>query len=370
MRLPLAALLALTLAQTVAPPPLAAQTVAAQNAARSESAAEDGPAPGAPEARDAAARVSAAVEGHALPRFARLAAATAELADAARALCGGDAGRAALDAAYHAAFDAWMGVAHLSFGPLEADGRGAAIAFWPDARGATPRTLARLLADRDAAADDPAEYAEVSIAARGLTALDWLMFDADAPALEGYACRLVAAVSADLAATAAAVDADWRGGYAAAMEAPDGAPYRDADEALTAFYRAFATGLEGLADLRLGRPMGDGERVWPRKAEAWRSGRPLRNIRLALAALDDLAARAFIPALAAEQAEALRRRLDGARAAAEVAPAPMAAALETAEGLEAYRRLRIQVALLRDFAELTLAPALGVGLGFNALDGD
>ncbi|WP_093254635.1 hypothetical protein [Rubrimonas cliftonensis] len=58
----------------------------------------------------------------------------------------------------------------------------------------------------------PSTRGWASIAARGLTALDWLLVDADAPAQEGYPGRLAAAVAANLAATAPAVDADWRGG--------------------------------------------------------------------------------------------------------------------------------------------------------------
>jgi len=47
------------------------------------------------------------------------------------AFCDGDAARGEVDAAYHVAFDAWMSVSHLRFGPSEADDRAFAIAFYP-----------------------------------------------------------------------------------------------------------------------------------------------------------------------------------------------------------------------------------------------
>ena len=51
------------------------------------------------------------------------------------------------------------------------------IAFWPDTKGSTPRTLAAMIAGEDPVVDDPAAFAGVSVAARGLFALDWLLFD-------------------------------------------------------------------------------------------------------------------------------------------------------------------------------------------------
>lgn len=321
-------------------------------------------------AQDHAAIVNGALDGHILPGFARLAEATAALDDAATAFCDGGADRARLDVAYHAAFDAWMGVSHLRFGPLEAQNRGAAIAFWPDARGTTPRTLARMLADADPVARDPAAFADASVAARGLMALDWLLFDESAPPPQGYACTLVAAVAADLARTAAAADADWRTDYADRMRRGDGAVYQTPAEAVAELRKAFAGGLQATADLRVGRPMGGDAGPRPRLAEAWRSDRPMRNVALSLAALAEMAEAAFAPALTADEAAALRTRFAAARAAADAAPRPLTAALETDEGRAALRRLAQQLALLRAFEELTVAPALGAGLGFNAMDGD
>ncbi|HBR37591.1 MAG TPA: peptidase M75, partial [Sulfitobacter pontiacus] len=53
------------------------------------------------------------------------------------------------------AFDAWIAVSHLRFGPSETDNRAFALAFWPDSRGATPKTLAGLITDADPVGRDP-----------------------------------------------------------------------------------------------------------------------------------------------------------------------------------------------------------------------
>ena len=140
-------------------------------------------------AAPALAGVEEAVD-HALPRVEAFAEATASLDAAARADCAPEA----LRPAYGGAFDAWMGVSHLRLGPLEDEGRAQAVAFWPDERDATGRALGALLAAEDPAAEDPAAFAEVSVAARGLLALERLLFETDYE--DGsYGCALVRAVS-------------------------------------------------------------------------------------------------------------------------------------------------------------------------------
>jgi predicted lipoprotein len=323
---------------------------------------------------DHAAIVGRAVEAHILPAMAGFETATAGLSLAADAFCGGATERAALDAAYHAAFDGWMGVAHLRFGPLEAGGRAAAIAFWPDERGSTPRALGALLAGDGAALGDPAAFAEVSVAARGLFALDWLLFDPAAPptAAGTRACDVTRAVAADLAGSAAGAAADWRDGYAALMlnaGAQDNPVYLAPVEATADLYGALVGGLEATIALRIDRPLGALAAPRPRRAEAWRSGRPLRNIELQLGALEELAA-AFLPALGAGDAQAVSDAFARARERAAAVPRPLIDQLA-----EPQRRIRVDafrsdLVRLREALTGRLAPALGVSAGFNALDGD
>ncbi len=224
---------------------------------------------GAPAAAiDHAAVAARALEGHILPRFDALAAGTAALAEAAGGHCAG--GPEDVMAAYNTAFDAWMGVAHLRFGPLEEGDTGFSIAFWPDERGATPRALARLEADEDPVVDDPAGFAQLSVAVRGLFALDALLAEGP-PAPATYECRLVEAVAVDLAATAERARDRWRdpfAGYLATAGAADNPLYLTPEEGSRALFTALTSGLEVTADHRLGRPLGTFEKPQPRRAEA------------------------------------------------------------------------------------------------------
>lgn len=166
-------------------------------------------------ATPAAAGVEEAVKDHALPATACFAKETADLASAARLDCRADA----LRPAYHVAFDAWMGLGHLRLGPLETEGRALAIAFWPDTRGMVPAAVARLIAEADPAVASPEAFAEVSVAARGLFALERLLFEPDFAGYgeNDYACDLVQAIAADLARMAGAIEAEWRTDYAEAI---------------------------------------------------------------------------------------------------------------------------------------------------------
>lgn len=312
------------------------------------------------------AGVREAVEDHALPAFAGFTAGARALADTAAQDCTAEAVRPA----FHAAFDAWLGASHLSFGPVEQQGRNLAIAFWPDTRGMVPAALARLIADEDAAVDDPDAFAEVSVAARGLFALEHLLYD---PAYEGYAdgsytCRLVAATATDLARMAAEVETEWRETEAPLLLDPAGSAdrrYLSEKEVQQQFYTALQAALEFDADTRIARPLGTFDRPRPTRAEARRSGRSLRNVTLSLEALRDLA-RALsdqpIPVTEAAFATALETAAD--------LDDPVFAGVEDPAGRLKVEILQQRIDAVAAAVAGEIGDQLGVTEGFNSADGD
>lgn len=306
---------------------------------------------------------------HILPRFERLASTSQTLAQTASQDCAPKSD--VLRAAYGAAFDAWIAASHLRFGPTEVDDRAFALAFWPDSRGATPRALATLIANTDPVANDPEAYADVSIAARGFYALEFLLYDdvinnAGDPA---YRCRLIQTITADIGATSAAILHDWNTGYADEMlKHGSDATYRSEDEVLQEMLKALNTGLQFTSDTRLGRPLGTFDRPRPTRAEAYRSGRSASHVMISLVSLNDLAAHLasdhalLANTLAAQFAEATNQlaALDD----------PVFASVS-----EPQARLKVEIIQRAvDRIRLTvtdeLGPVLGVAAGFNALDGD
>jgi uncharacterized protein len=314
--------------------------------------------------------VGTAVEEHILPGYRTLAKEAAALDAVAARDCAPQS--ATLRKAYNTAFDAWMGVSHLRFGPSESENRAFALAFWPDSRGATPKTLAQLIAAQDPVVDDPEAFARASIAARGFFALELMLFDPSlSEAAPDYACRLTQAIAHDIARTTAEIEAAWNPAYAEILlkPGPENPVYFSEREALQELYKALMTGLEFTADQRIGRPLGTFERPRPTRAEAWRSGRSLRNVTLSVEATGALA-----QILASNLPESARARLNAA----------LAEALAEADGLEdpifagvsdPMGRLRVEVLqqsvrALRSEVQNTIGLALGVSQGFNSLDGD
>jgi len=309
------------------------------------------------------------VQNHVLPRFAALAETGQSLSDTAQADC--TATSQPLRAAYGDAFDAWIAVSHMRFGPTETAERAFALAFWPDSRGATPKTLATLIRDADPIADSAAAYSDMSIAARGYYAMEFLLYD---PAIstagdEAYRCQLVQTIAADIAALTQAITADWQDSYAALLtNTTETGLYRNDTEARQEVFKALTTGLQLTSEARLGRPLGTFDRPRPTRAEAWRSGRSARHVAVALDSLRDLAARlSQADAALAQEVDATFAR---AIAQLENLDDPVFAGVADPVTRIKVEALQSRVEEIRAIAGLQIGPHLGVEAGFNALDGD
>ena len=314
-------------------------------------------------------RVAHIVQDHILPRFETLADASDTLANSARAEC--TATSDALRAAYFAAFDAWGSASHLRFGPTEIENRAFALAFWPDSRGATPKGLRQIISARDPVAMSASDYQEVSIAARGFYALEYLLFDEGIRALgdETYRCTLTQTITADIAAMSHAIEDDWRTDYAAQLLSPSGdGHYRSDDEALQELLKALSAGLQFTGDMRIGRPLGSFTKPRPKRAEAWRSGRSARHVALSLQSLNELSR------MLAGTDEGLSRKLgeEFTRASTQLTDLndPVFASITEPRGRLRLEVVQQSVGRIRTLVREALGPALGVAAGFNSMDGD
>ena len=322
----------------------------------------------APLAAAANPSISDIIDGHILPRFEALADTSEALSQAAAQNC--DPTSADLRNAYGAAFDAWISASHLRFGPTEVDDRAFALAFWPDSRGATPRALAALIDDEDPIGLSAEAYSEVSIAARGFYALEFLLYDdglmfAGDPA---YHCDLVQTVTADIATTSSAIYDDWKTHINILLSTGPDATYRSDEEVLQEMLRALTAGLQFTQDSRLGRPLGTFERPRPTRAEARRSGRSSSHVMLSLMSLQDLASHLSVSDAALT--ETLNRQFADALGKLDNLNDPVFAGVA-----DPQTRLRVEVisqsvGTIRNTVQTELGPTLGVAAGFNSLDGD
>ena len=270
---------------------------------------------------------------------------------------------AALRPAFHAAYDAWLAVAHLTLGPAETDGRALAILFWPDPKGLGRKAQEALLL-ADPTTLTPEVMAQQSVAARGLAGLERLLYPAQG--LPTDPCPLILATADDLARMGDALAIDW-GPYADLLLTagqPGNPHFLTENEATQALFTQLVTGLDLIADRRLGRPLGSFDQPRPDLAEARASGRPLRNVALSLTALRDLAG-----ALSPDSQRTLDA-LDHALTLARALEDPLFDDLADPQGRLRVEILQQAVRSARDAALAEIGPALGVSLGFNAADGD
>lgn len=309
------------------------------------------------------------LDTHILPGFDRLEARTQTLSAMADADC--SMASAPLRGVFTDAVKAWTAVSHMRFGPTEAENRGFALAFWPDTRGMTPKALTGLIVTEDQAVSDSAAFAEVSVAARGLYALEYLLFDEriTTTGTAEYRCSLIRAIAADGARLARDMAADWHDRYAALMRSPaPGGTYQSEAEVLQEFFKALGTGLQMTAELRLGRPLGTYDKPRSTRAEMWRSGLSLDLVRTALTSQRELA---LLLAQGDEQLQTeLAAKFDLALEAASRIDDPTLAGVTSPSRRIRIEALQQRVNEIREAVAKDLGPKLGVSAGFNSLDGD
>lgn len=300
------------------------------------------------------------VKYHILPGYAAFTDAAKALADASAATCDPEA----LKPAFNAAFDAWLGIQHINFGPVEAKGDGLAIEFWPDPKGLGAKQQRALLTG-DPALLEPAAFAEQSVAARGLSGLERLLYPAEP--LPADPCPLIRATATDLARMAAEVQQAWTDGYADVLLTagePGNTTFLTRPEVRQTLFTQLVSGLEFVDDQRLGRPLGTFDQPRPERAESRASGRSLTNVRVSLRAM-----KAMVESLTPDVPQTMAA-FDRAIELADKLDDPVFDGVKTPAGRLKVEILQQAVTALRNACLAELGPELDVGIGFNAKDGD
>jgi predicted lipoprotein len=284
---------------------------------------------------------------------------------------------------------AWQRVQPIVFGPIVAGARTSVIQLFPDRRGAISRQLSQALAMKDPELIAPGGLEAKSVALTGFPALDQILYDdARLPAAVAtgadadYACALAAAIARNLAGIAAAVLDEWRhqGGFRDVVlsAAAGNDAYFSAEDASGDLLKSLHTALQSVIALKLEAPLGASlEEAKPRRAESWRSGLSLADIRANLETTRALYESpdgfgAALQALADDDQLDHAIREDFARGFArlDAIKQPLPAAVEDPAARAEIEALLAAVKGLRLLVAQELAPALGLLVGFNAMDGD
>ena len=328
---------------------------------------------------------SRVAEQVARPALAALAASTAELTGAVEALCATPDGDrlAAARAAFGAVTGDWGRVSVLRFGPLATGNRFERLFFWPDPRGLGLKQVQRVLAARDETATTQAGLSQKSVAAQGLPALEFILFGTGAQELaaggEPFRCRYAQAAAGNIARVVSLVADGWkeRTDFAVSFTSPaaDTEPYRSASEVDGEIVKAAGTVIQYVRAAELIPALGDSaDAANGKRTPLWRSGLSFRLMEAQVSGMRALLAAAAygeIPRTEVGQAVAA---LDDALAAAQ---APLGQIRTPPEAAFADEADRARIAAVNSALDRAghllseeLAPALGLTMGFNALDGD
>ncbi len=326
----------------------------------------------------------AITDRHILPRYQLLAEAGSALEQKVHALCQ-EPNERTLNGAregFHQAMDAWQGIQHIRFGPVELFLRHSRYELWPDKHSTGDKQMRKLLAVEDEAALKADNFRHTSVAVQGLSALERLLFTRTAEpkafGLSGepsYRCHLAEAIGGNVAEMGQDLVNDWRENYRnEILTAETGNDSFEASQEVSAkLLNNLHTQLQAIVDQKLLRPMAeDAASAKPRRAESWRSRRSLRNIALNLEATREMYRVGFAPLLRDEPE--LAKRIDTAFGASiRLARESKHALYDSAAELQrrvALERLLEQTRELKRLVGNELPQALDLPLGFNSLDGD
>jgi predicted lipoprotein len=271
----------------------------------------------------------------------------------------------------------------LRFGPLAAESRIERLFFWPDPRGIALRQVQGVLGKTDDTAARQETLADKSAALQGIPALEFVLFGSGSEQLGGsdgaFRCAYAAAISRNIGVIAEETLDGWSPdtAFARSFTAPsaDAEIYRSAQEVDGEIVKAMSTALQFLGAAELRPPLGETpEKANGRRAPLWRSDLTFALAQARIggvqALLDASGYAETVPSDQAYAIDSLRFELNTASTQLGEIDVPVEAAFadEAARGHLTVALLALDHA--RDLVSEDLSAALGLTMGFNALDGD
>jgi len=290
---------------------------------------------------------------------------------------------------------AWARAQPIGFGPIEDANLRWKLQFWPDRKDLTRKKVEALIAGDDELSAERVATASVSV--QGLAALEYMLFDARAGAINLYLedsqstrrCQLLQAIAVRIQQVTHQLAEQWRGdadkpGYAGMLSQPgaDNALYPDDNAALAELLNTLVVGAEVVKRNKLGIPIGGGKgasHAKPYRLEAWRSQHSLALMRASVSSLEQLYRGGEGYGLADYLAEerhldtALLQEIDqgfiGVKSQFTALSAPLFSQLKEPQQYAALVELHQRLKKLQ-FNLNQLPERLGIKLGFNSNDGD
>lgn len=285
--------------------------------------------------------------------------------------------------AFAQTMQAWAGIEFLRFGPLVQSNRFEKLAFWPDTRGVMQRQVRTLLTAADPAAVEPGALASRSVAMQGLPALEYVLYDTPglisaAPGADtSYACRYAVAIAANVVTVSIELQQAWSAegkfGREFTAPSPGNTLYRSQQEVAAEAIKALSTGLQFARDVKLLPALGtSAPSARAQRAAWWRSDMTVANLAAGIQGMRDFYDAGHYrypdgedwigPALTGEMDRAVQL-LDGLSQ-------PWQQGLADEAFWQRLSLIGLVLKNAKSIVDQHVAPALGITIGFNALDGD
>lgn len=328
------------------------------------------------------------IKGYAIPVYGELQANTQQMNTAVIALCD-NPGKEALTQAQNRFSDllaSWAAAELIRFGPIRAENRMERIFFWPDPRSRGLKQVQKLLyKTQQSSSAEPMNLRGKSVAAQGLSALEFVLFADDAAALTSVdtnraRCIYAKALTANLSEMANVVLAEWQetGTFAILMRNPgaDNNIYRSEAEVFREILKSVSEALIITQQAKL--QVGDTpEKPSPRKAPFSRSGETLNYLQAVMQNIMRLNKAVefarMIPETEHGSVKQLVFELEQVNKTIEQLQnfqMSWATLVTSKNGFEKLTYVGIPINSVQEFYSETLPEQLGLSMGFNSLDGD
>ena len=305
------------------------------------------------------------------PHYAQWREASAVFSEASNNFCNGKNTLAEVRNSWQQAMLAATSIQAFPVGPISDNGYATQMTYWPDPKNLVAFQIEARLKSKT----PPAALADSSVALRGLTAAEYILFDTghdltQQDSRERY-CPLLIAISAYQLNFSTNVEKEWQRFAKLTKNFPNDR-FANEQEVITEFFRIQVTLLDSIGK-RLQEPLKSG-RVQIYQLEYWRSGQTQASLHAAIKTDEALWKNGW-RTLAVTKDEDLVTSIDQTYASLlsnvlPVSPQPLSVSITTAEGLAWVRNRQSELHMLDILYGRELAKTLGVQIGFNANDGD
>lgn len=302
------------------------------------------------------------------------------LYDASHALCASPSEQNLLVAQH--AFEAnamdWQQVQWLNFGPVTYFMRYYAFQYWPDKKGVTQRQLRALTQSDPSVMDAPKFWTSASIAVRGLTAVESLLYHPDFdPVNTANHCNLLERVTNHHLESAGAVADQWKESRAQDwVFNEEGTDFDPEKVALEQFLQQWLEHMSAVKDAKLETPIGYNGHENLKLAEFYRSDLSLKTIQQNLKSYREIyhAGSPSLADIAAEKYPDLASQFEQ-QLATNVKLALQLPSDFFHSGRNKEERIALATPLVKSISAsqsylTSLVTQLGFQIGFNSRDGD